>query len=878
MKKIYIIVSGILLLFLANDLVAQNLSGSINYGNPRQYEIAAIEVEGNVFLDETALVSLSGLRVGDNIKVPGPEISSAIKKLWKQGIIGNVEVFANKIEGNKIWLTIKLTERPRLSRFVFEGVGKSQVSELEDKVGLVKGKVLTDAVGKNAEIAVKKYFVAKGYQNVNVTLEQVKDTILRNSVILKVKVKKGKKVKIDRIYFNGDENFASSKLRAQFKKTGEAPRFHLLNDLMARTFRVFRPRTAKNFFTKENKLDKKDLKQYLADQVNLNVFKSNKFIQTEFNDDKELLITFYNSKGYRDAEIVSDTVYTISDKFMNVEINVDPGKKYYFRDIRWSGNFIHSDETLDKVLGIKKGDVYDIELVNKKLNFNPNGLDISSLYMDNGYLFFSVNPVEVGIEADSIDLEMRIYEGAQATIDKVYVTGNDRTNDHVILREIRTLPGDKFSRAQLIRTQRELSQLGYFDPEKVNPIPIPNPAKETVDIEWSVVERPSDQVQLSGGWGGFYGFVGTVGLQFNNFSLRNIPHFDKWRPLPIGDGQKLALSIQANGRRFQSYNLSFSEPWLGGRKPNSFGVNFNYSVQRNLNLRTNETFGSLKVAGVTVSLGRRVTWPDDFFTVSNSVSFLQYSLLNFGRSLGFSTGEANSFTFNTTISRNSVDQPMYPRQGSQLTLNVAMTPPYSIWRDIDYQTADNATKYKLLEYHKWNLDFKYYLKLVGNLVLAPRAHFGFIGSYTNRADVGPFERFQLGGDGLTGQNFLLGTDVIGLRGYENNSIVPVEQTNEGSIEGGTVFNKFVMEMRYPVSLNPSATIYVQAFAESGNNWNDFKEFNPYEQYRSAGLGVRIFMPAFGLLGLDWGYGFDTLPGSSQRSGAQFHFSIGQQIR
>ncbi len=867
----------IALLSVTAELASQNISGSnINYGNPREYEVGGIEIEGTAYLDHTALVSLSGLRVGDKIKVPGPEISQAIKKLWKQGIIGNVEIFATKIEGNKIWLTIKLSERPRLTKFTFDGVSKTQISELEDKINLVKGKVLTDAIEKNAELTVKKYFIAKGYLNTKVRLTQQKDTILRNSVILNIDVNKGRKVKIKRINFIGDDHFASSKLRGQLKSTGEAPRFLLHKDLLARTINLLRPKNAKVFLTKSHKMSAKDLKEYLSEQVNLNVFKSNKFIEADFNEDKQSLITFYNSKGYRDAEIITDSTYYVDEKFLNVNIHVDPGTRYYFRDIMWTGNFIHDEKTLDQILGIEKGDVYDLELVNKKLNFNPNGADISSLYMDNGYLFFSVTPVEVGIDNDSIDVEMRVYEGAQATIDKVYVTGNDRTNDHVIMREIRTLPGQKFSRAELIRTQRELAQLGYFDPEKVNPVPIPNPINETVDIEWSLEERPSDQVQLSGGWGGFYGFVGTVGLQFNNFSLRNIPHFEKWRPLPIGDGQKLALSIQANGRRFQSYNLSFSEPWLGGRKPNSFGVNFNYSVQRNINTRTNETFGSLKVAGLTVSLGRRVKWPDDFFTVSNSISYLQYSLFNFGRSLGFDTGDANSFTFNTTVARNSVDQPMYPRQGSQVSFTVALTPPYSRWRNIDYATADNATLYKWLEYHKWNLDFKYYLKIAGNLVLAPRVHFGFIGSYTDKAGIGPFERFQLGGDGLTGQNFLLGTDVIGLRGYENNSIVPVD--NESGIEGGVAFNKFVMELRYPVSLNPSATIYIQAFAESGNNWNDYQQFNPYEQYRSAGLGVRIFMPAFGLLGLDWGYGFDTLPGRSERSGPQFHFSIGQQIR
>lgn len=874
MRKVLLL--GLILMSIVSFKESFAQVNNVSYGNPREYEIAEIKVEGSQYLDNVALISLSGLKVGDKIKVPGEDISSAIRKLWKQGIIGNVEIFASKTEGSKIWLTIKLTERPRLTRFIFNGVNKTQAGELDDKVNLVKGKVLTDAIVKNAETTVIKYYVAKGFLNAKVEVYEQKDTLLRNSVQLVINVDRGKKVKIKSIDFEGDTNFYASKLRGQLKGTGEIPKLKIHKDLIAKSLRLLNPKNAYEFISKSHKVEKGDFKEYLNNNMNLNVFKNNKFVRSDLDDDKNSLIAFYNSKGYRDAKVISDSVYNEGDRFLNIKLKVDPGRKYYFRNINWVGNYIHSDEVLDKVLAIEKGDTYDLDLVNKKLNFNPQGADVSALYMDNGYLFFRVNPVETGIYGDSVDLEMRIVEGAQATIDKVYVTGNDRTNDHVIMREIRTLPGDKFSRALLIRTNRELSQLGYFDPEKVNPVPIPNPVAETVDIEWQVEERPSDQVQLSGGWGGFFGFVGTVGLQFNNFSLKNIPHFEKWRPLPIGDGQKLGLSIQANGRRFQSYNFSFSEPWLGGRKPNSFGVNFNFSVQRSLDPRTNDTVGSLEVSGVTVSLGRRVNWPDDFFTVSNSISFLRYNLFNFGRTLGFSTGDANSLTFNTTIARNSVDQPMYPRQGSQVSINVALTPPYSLWRDIDYENADNATLYQLLEYHKWNLDFKYYLKLIGNLVLAPRAHFGFIGSYTQRAGIGPFERFQLGGDGLTGQNFLLGTDIIGLRGYENNSIVPVDQAS--GIEGGVAFNKFVMELRYLISPNPAATIYVLGFAEAGNNWNQYSEFNPYEQFRSAGFGVRIFMPAFGLLGLDWGYGFDTLPGRTDPSGSQFHFSIGQQIR
>ncbi|MFT4833296.1 MAG: outer membrane protein insertion porin family [Marinoscillum sp.] len=848
---------------------------AINYSNPQEYEIAEIKVEGVKFLDNNALISLSGLRVGDKIKIPGDEISAAIKKLWKQGIIGSVSINAEKIEDGKIWLIIQLSERPRLTKYEFQGVSKSQIAELKDKIDLVRGKILTDVVIKNTELAVKRYFESKGFKNAEVFVKQKQDTLLANSVNIVIVVDKNAKVKVKNITFYGDDNYTNPKLRSKLKKIGETPRLGLPKDLIEKTLMVLSPKNLSYFLTHKKETSFNEFKEYIGEEVNINVFKSAKFVQADFEEDKKSLIAFYNSKGFRDAAISLDTVYSIDRKYLNVDIYVDPGNKYYFRDIIWTGNFIYDDKYLDKVLGISQGDVYDLDLVNKKLNYNPAGADISSLYMDDGYLFFRVTPVEVGITPDSIDLEMRIFEGSQATINEVTISGNDKTNDHVILREIRTLPGQKFNRSELIRTQRELSQLGYFDPEQVNPVPKPNPADETVDIEWQLVERPNDQVQLSGGWGGQFGFVGTLGLTFNNFSVKNISHFDKWRPLPMGDGQKLSISMQANGRRFQSYTMSFNEPWLGGRKPNNFGINLSRSVQRQIDF-SNNTLGTLQVNGATLSLGRRVQWPDDFFTVSNSFSFQKYTLAgNLARAYGF-TGDANSITFNNTIARNSIDNPMYPRTGSSLSVSASFTPPYSLLNNRDYENAAPDERYKFLEYHKWNLDFKYYLKLAGNLVLAPRVHFGILGSYSNKVGVGPFERFQLGGDGLTGQNFLLGTDVVGLRGYANNIINPVEA--ETGIDGGTIFTKFVMELRYPISLNPSATIYVLTFFDGGNNWNDFNQFNPYDLYRSAGLGVRIFMPAFGLLGLDWGYGLDPAPGAIEVSGPQFHFSIGQQIR
>lgn len=886
MRKLAVVI--LLLLVAASQLQAQIVFGrnqgggskdlSINYSSPTEYEVADIEVKGVQFLDNNALISLSGLRVGDKIKVPGDEITTAIKKLWKQGIIGNVSIYASKVEGNKIWLTIELTERPRLTKYVIDGVNRAQRSEIEEKIDLVRGRVLTDVLIKNTELSVSKYLESKGFLNAKVKVYQKKDTILRNSALLHVDVDRGQKVKIRNIRFQENEEFTSAKLRSKLKKTGMVPKLSLPSEAIYQTTRLLKPSNLVSFVKNSEKVSVEETREYLASHVNFNFFKSSKFVKPDYEEDKENLVSFYNAKGFRDAEIISDTSYSTSGRFMDIEISMSEGKKYFFGDIDWTGNYIYTDEQLSKVLGIKEGDVYDMDMVNQKLNFDPQGGDISSLYMDDGYLFFNVNPVEVSVDDDKIDLEMRMYEGAQATIDKVIIRGNDKTNDHVILRELRTRPGDKFSRSELIRSQRELSQLGYFDPEQVNPVPIPDPINETVDIEWQLVERSNDQIELSGGWGGAFGFVGTLGVTFNNFSARNITKLDNWRGLPVGDGQSLSVRFQANGRNFRSYSVGFQEPWLGGRKPNSFGISYSKSVQQSfISLSSDEPSSRLAVTGVSMSLGRRVRWPDDFFVVSNGISFQKYQLDGFNsRALGFETGDANSFTFNTTFSRNSVDNPMYPRTGSSLSLAASITPPYSLLgRDVS--ASDEAEDiYKWLEYHKWNFDSKYYLTLTGKLVLAARAHIGYIGSYNDELGVGPFERFQLGGDGLTGQNFLLGTDVIGLRGYENNSITPYDYEN--NIEGGTLFNKYVMEVRYPISLAPTATIYALTFVEGGNNWDDVTQFNPYNIKKSAGVGLRIFMPAFGLMGIDWAYGFDSLDATSGSSGPQFHFSIGQQIR
>jgi outer membrane protein insertion porin family len=863
----------------------QESENTLNYANPKEYIIAGIEVAGITVLDKNAMISISGLKIGDKIKIPGDAITSAIRKIWKYGLVGDVTIEVAKIEGENAFLTIVLAERSRLTAFYFTGINKSQESGLKDDLTLIRGKIVNDAMVRNTELAVKKYFVKKGFLRTEVKVIQEKDTLNRDGIKLKIAVNTKSKIKINKISFTGNDNIDDGTLKRKLKKTKEHPRFSLHRTILKAALRPA------DYIGSTHPVSKKELKEFLNDNVKLNIFASSKLIQTDYDDDKKKIIAFYNTKGYRDAEIISDTIYNYNDRTVNIDFKVYEGPKYYFRNILWAGNYIYTDKQLDAVLAISKGDVYNKELIDKKLSFNPKGLDISGLYMDDGYLFFQINPVEVAVAGDSIDVEMRIREGEQATIDEVTISGNDRTSDHVIRRELNTIPGQKFRRSDIIRTQQSLSQLGYFAPDKVNPNLVPNPDKGTVNVEWQVEEQSNDQVELSGGWGGFYGFVGTLGLTFNNFSVRNIPHFKNWRPLPVGDGQRLSLRVQANGRQYQSYSFSFTEPWLGGRKPHSFSVSLNSSVQRLLNYRGTDgsiISPSINVNSITVGLGRRLEWPDNYFTLTNSLSFMRYNLENYNSGLGFSNGNANSVNFNTTIARRSLNEIMYPSQGSEVTLSITLTPPYSLWRDIDYATADASSKFKWIEFNKWMFDAKYYLPLDNKkkLVLEAKAHFGFIGSYTSKAGVGPFERFFLGGDGLAGgfNSFLLGQEVIGLRGYENNKVTPPDYnnystSNSGStIQGGIVYDKFGLELRYPVTTGSAATIYGFVYTEAGNNWNNYEDFNPFSLYKSAGFGARIFMPAFGLIGLNWGYGFDTLPGATQRSGSQFHFTIGQQLR
>ena len=871
----------ILLLILSSSasmLYAQDQQDKIEYGFIKEYEIGGIRVEGTKYLDGNSLISLTGLKIGDRIKIPGEEISRAIKNLWKHGLVADASINYEKIEEGKIYLVIKLQERPRMSKFEFFGINKTQKTDLSEALALYRGKVLTDAVIKNTENTVKQHFIDKGFLNVDVDITQVPDTILSNHVKVKIKVNKKAKVKIDRINIIGADLVSQQKMKAKMKNTKERLRFSLFNDILYRTFHL----NLKSFFTESKDMTNGVFADYLSRHVNLNIFKASKFIAADFKEDKASLITYLNSKGFRDAVIDSDSLYKTAESSVSIDIKIEEGQKYYFRNITWTGNYVYSDKQLAQILGLKKGDVYDLEELNTRLSMNPQGTDITGLYMDDGYLFFNIKPVEVRIVGDSIDVEMRIYEGAQATINNVIITGNDRTNEHVIRRELRTLPGQKFSRSNIIRDQQQLAQLGYFDPEKIEINPQPNPVDNTVDIEYKLVEKPSDQIELSGGWGGYYGFVGTLGLTFNNFSMKNITHFDKWRPLPVGDGQKLSLRAQANGRQFQSYTMMFSEPWLGGKKPTALTFSLNSSIQNN-DTRFQEA-GSFKVYSATLGIGKRLKWPDNYFTLNTSLTYKIYQLRNYLyglNTLTFATGDANTVLLTFQLARSSIDNPMYPSSGSSVSLAASFTPPFSLWNNIDYATATAQEKYRWVEYTKYMFDAKHYVKLVGKLVLETAIHFGFMNTYSpGRVEVGPFERFQVGGDGLAGQNFILGTDIIGLRGYKNLSIRPEEQYDPAykGLEGGIIYSKYSMEFRYPVTTGAAATIYLFVFGEAGNNWGNYRQFNPFEVYKSAGFGARLFMPAFGLIGLNWGYGFDTLPGSTSPSGMQFHFTIGQQLR
>ena len=843
----------------------------IDYSNPKEYIIGGVTVSGVQYLDHNVLIMLSGLQVADRIEVPGDKIRKAIEKLWGQGLFDNVSITATKISDDLIFLNIDLTERPRLSKFSFKGLKKSEADDLREKIKLMKGDVVTENVIIRTTNIIKKHFNGKGFLNTEVNIEQVvADSVKANELNLVIHVDKNQKVKIEQINFVGNENLSKAKLKKTMKNTkdkGVLKPFQAIDDVvfgLPQKLLTLNQDTIIGFFTNQ-----------VAGNMKLRIFKSSKFIRKDYEDDLKSLISKYNNEGYRDAVIVRDSVYRVGPKNINIDIVVDEGRRYYFGDITWVGNTKYSAEQLNQVLKVKRGDVYNQSELEANLNYNPNDVDVSTLYLDDGYLFFSVNPVEVRVENDTIDMEMRIREGKQATINKVILKGNTRTNDHVVMREIRTRPGQMFSRSDIIRTSRELAQLKYFDPEKIVPTPIPNQNDGTVDIEYKVEETSSDQIELSGGWG--YGrIVGTLGLSFNNFAASKIFKRDAWRPIPSGDGQKLSLRLQSYGIGYMSYSVSFTEPWLGGKKPNSLSVSYFHSLY-SYGTKGKENFGSFKTDGVMVMLGKRLAWPDDFFTLINRISIQTYKLNNYRNifSFGNGNGNYNNYSVGSTLARNSIDSPIFPRSGSEVSFSLDVTPPYSLFSDKNYRGLPDEEKFKWIEYHKWKVNVSLYRQIVGDLVLSARTKYGFLGSYNSDIGITPFDRYYLGGDGLSGYNNLDGREIVGMRGYSNESLTPNYSLNKNT--GGTIYNKTTLELRYPLSLNPSATIYVMGFFEAGNAWKDFSQFNPFSLKRSAGVGVRVFLPMFGLLGLDWGYGFDDIPGLPSANKGQFHFSINQSI-
>lgn len=860
------ILFSIIALLIINNVFAQELNYKempvSDYKKPKEYIIKDIHVTGIKYLDENILVNLSGLAVGTTIYIPGDDITNAIERLWGQGLFSDVKIYAKEFVQDSVVLEYYLQERLRLSELEITGLRKGKENDIREKLELKRGMQITQNLVNNSKRIIKKYLYDKKFLNATVDIVQVDDTSAgSNNVKLKIYIDKGKKVKIKDINFYGNEVFTDAKLRRKMKETK---------------------------------------------RINLNFFKGSKFIDEQYEEDKDLVIKAYNSEGYRDAEITNDSVYEVKPNRLAIDIYISEGNQYFFRDIDWVGNTKYTSEALSRILKIKKGDPYDTELLENRLNMDEDAL--SNLYLDNGYMFFNVMPTIMKIENDSIDLQMRISEGKRVRLNKVVIHGNTKTNEHVIRRELRTKPGELFSKAEIMRSQRELAQLGYFDPEQfgIEPTNI-NQAEGLVDLEYTLVEKSTDQLEVSGGWGNNM-FVGTLGLRFSNFSAKNMFKKGAWRPIPSGDGQTVAIRAQTNGQYYSSYSISFIEPWFGGKKPNSLSVSAYYNIQKSTNYFYEVGDEYMKILGGSIGLGQRLKWPDDYFTISNSISYQRYELKDWTYYL-FQNGISHNLSFSTTFARNSTDQIIYPRRGSSFALTLQLTPPYSLFKDDQFwalsaterqeiedrneladqrnseagttvdeynvipEDVESSRKYEWIEYHKWRYKGSWYLKLWKDMVLAVNSEFGYLGYYNKDVGYSPFGKFDLGGDGMSGYS-LYGVDNISLRGYENSSLTP---RSASGLKQGNVYEKLNFELRYPISLKPQATIYVLGFVEAGNAWADMDNYNPFNIKRSAGLGLRAFLPMFGLLGIDWGYGFDEIPGLPDANGSQFHFVIGQQF-
>lgn len=865
----------------------------IPFDQGRKYILANVKVNGKISYNEQTVVTFTGLEKGQQIIVPGEETSNAIKKLGKLGLFSDIDFFVNKIEGDSIWLDLDIVELPKLSEVKFQGIKKSKVEALVKDNGLTKGKIVNENLITTTKNYIENKYKKDGFYNTKVFINTIPDTTEGNQVKMLVNIDKGDKLKISKITFDGNQKFSAKKLRKAMKNTK---------------------------------------------QINpIRIFKASKFIKDKYKEDLTSIVEKYKEKGYRDARVTSDSVY-LNDKKTKLAVNikVEEGKKYRFGDIKFLGNSVYSDQLLSRILGIKKGDTYNGVLLEKRIadKSKPDGEDITNLYQNNGYLFSNVNAVEVKTANDSIDFEIRITEGPIAYFNNITVVGNDKTNDRVIYRELRTKPGQKYSKDDLVRTIREIGQLGFFDPEAIDPkFKNVDPAAGTVDIEYNVVEKGSSQIELQGGYGGG-GFIGTLGLSFNNFSARNLFKKEAYKPLPMGDGQKVSLRLQASAF-FQTYSLSFSEPWLGGKKPLNFSSSLSHSKQFLFsgNSRDVDRSKSFNITSLSMGIAKRLTVPDDFFVFQSSISFQYYDLNNYNTGLfTFGDGASRNLAYTVGLTRNNKGvNPIYPTSGSEFSISAKFTLPYSAFNGIDYANLENQKEYKLryrenagisvvptssgqlpqvgdylqetavgsgvfqtvgqdfenatadrgkvdqerfnwLEYYKLKFKADWFTRLAGSqskaLVLRALGEFGYLGAYNSARGLVPFERFFLGGDGLA--NFALdGREIIQLRGYPNQSL--------SSNDGSTIYNKFSLELRYPLTLKAAASIYALTFLEAGSAYNNFKEYNPFVLQRSAGFGLRVFMPAFGLLGIDFAHGFDPIPGFTNPNGWETHFIIGQQF-
>ena len=805
--------------------VGLSLNSPIEIQPDTDYEIGSIQIKGADQLDPTMVSLLSGLNVGDKVQFPSDKVAKAVRNLWEQELFDDVQLYITKKIERVVYLEFRLKTLPKLSKFYFTGIKKAKQDAIRELLDLKRGKVVSKNLLITSSNAIKKYFIEKGFLEADAEITSFQDSSLLDAVILKIDVNPGERLKIEEIVFKGNKSISDKKLR---KVMDDTHRYRWWN-----------------------------------------IFGISKLLKEKLESDKSLIVEAYNEAGFRDMRIKSDTFYKTPENKLIIEFEIQEGRPYHYKSVSFYGNSKYSTEILQSILKIKAGDRFNSKALYSRVNGDPDGNDISSLYLNNGYLFANVIPVEVKVEKDSIDLEIRIREGKQATVRKVIVNGNERTNDHVIYREIRTRPGDLFSKSDIMRTVRELGQLGYFDPRQITPVPIPDPITGTVDLEYTVVEQSTSQLELQGGWGRFT-VVGTLGLNFNNFSARNIFNKRAWQPLPTGDGQNITIRAQTNGTFYSSYNFSFTEPWWGGKKPNS--VTFS-AYHNTMNYSGQQTIDSLAqkigITGVTLGQARRLKWPDDYFTLFQSFEYRRFNINNYPLvGASFTNGIANSVAYTFNLRRDNRDLPIFPTRGSSIGFTLEATPPVSLLDGRDYSKLSPTEKFRFIEYHKWKFTGDYYAQIAKNFVIKSYSEFGFLGSYNKDYGLPPFERYYLGGDGL--QNFVLdGREVIGLRGYTNFSLTP-----DG---GGALYNKFTTELRYLLSPNPQAQIFVLAFAEAGNNYDNFADYRPFELKRSNGVGLRIFMPMFGLLGVDLAYGYDNLPGTSGPSGWQTHFVLGQQF-